>query len=85
MYVFVTLTEGGCRPRAFYCELRKKKLVDPDDPDSRNYKTSTLKAICGALARFFKDERGINIIKNETFLKPNDMFTAMTKVNKEQE
>ena len=28
--------------------------------------------------------RGIDIIKNEQFIKANDMFLAMTKVNKEQ-
>ena len=31
----------------------------------------------------FKKERGIDIMKNDMFLKANMMFTTMTKANKE--
>ena len=36
-----------------------------------------------ALTRYFKDERSIDIIRNEKFLKYNEMFVAVAKVNKE--
>ena len=36
-----------------------------------------------ALTRYFKKQRGIDLIKNKLFLRANMMFTAMTKANKE--
>ena len=67
----------------FYIEV-KKKNTNPDDPNKGAYKTQTLKCIHAALGRFFKEHRGIDIIKNELFIKANDIFLGMTKDNKQK-
>ena len=69
----------------FYTKVPKKKPEDESDPDSGNYKTSSLKALRTGLTRYFKDNRNIDIIKNECFNKTNDMYVTITKVNKEHD
>ena len=68
----------------FYTELKKKKVDTNDEQTSDEYRNTTLRCIRGALVHYFKDIRGIDIIKNETFLTSNEMFLAMMKVNKEK-
>lgn len=73
----------------FYSEVRKKEKREnqesakPDAEDERNYKNTTLKAIRGALARHFKETRSIDIISNEAFIKANQIFEGVQKINKE--
>ena len=71
----------------FYSEVRKKTndLDNQDDAEmSGEYKNSTPRAIRAVLVRYFKDTRGIDIIRNEQFISSNEMFLAMTKTNKEK-
>lgn len=78
----------------FYSEVRKKESKnsppvpensaenDDDDPE-RLYKNTTLKAIRGALARHFKETRSIDIISSEKFIRANQIFEGVQKINKE--
>ena len=71
----------------FYSELKKKNADQSDEndvEDSYEYKNSTLRAIRASLVRYFKDTRRVDIICNEMFIEANDMFLALTNVNKEK-
>ena len=82
----------------FYVEVKKKKTTDNDvkaEIDVENvepqleerccyYKTTTLRAIRGALTRYFKDTRKLDIRNNELFIEANEMFIGKTKDNKEK-
>ena len=71
----------------FYPELKKKKRNQSDENDVENtaeYKNSTLRAIRAVLVRYFKDTRRVDIIHSEMVIKANDMFLALTNINKEK-
>lgn len=75
----------------FYSEVRIKETknspesVEDDDEDtSRLYKNTTLKAIRGALARYFKETLSIDIISSEPFIRANQIFEGVQKINKEK-
>ena len=42
----------------------------------------TLKAIHAALKRYFQDTRGIDIIQDKEFMRPNKLFLGLLKENK---
>lgn len=79
----------------FYTEVRKKEGKsnperekampenDDDDDPNRLYKNTTLKAIRGALARYFKEKRSIDIISSEKFLRANEIFQGVQTINKQ--
>lgn len=73
----------------FYAEVRKKEIhAHPDNAPENDgetgalYKNTTLKAIRGALARYFKDKLCIDIMSNEAFICSNQIFEGVTKINK---
>lgn len=72
----------------FYSEVRKKETKDnpPSEQatDERLYKNTTLKAIRGALARYFKESRSTDIISNERFIRANQIFEGVQRINKEK-
>ena len=53
----------------FYLAVRPK--------GAGNYANQSMKCIRAALNRYFKAERGIDIIKNELFVKTNEMFRGV--------
>ena len=53
----------------FYIEIKPKNNED--------YAVQTLKCIRTALNRYFKIEKGIDIIKNPEFVRPNEMFKGV--------
>ena len=53
----------------FYTDLRKT--------DGDLYKISSLKSLCAGLNRHFKQTRGIDIVQDKEFLKPNKLFDAV--------
>lgn len=72
----------------FYAEVRKKEITanpetGPTDND-KLYKNTTLKAIRAALGRYFKEKRSIDIMSNEAFIRSNQVFEGVLKVNKEK-
>ena len=67
----------------FYSETCKKK-PNPDTGDEQEYKNSTLKCVRAALNRYFKEKRCVDIIVDGCFIKTNEMFKAVTKINKEE-
>lgn len=67
----------------FYTEVRRKNLKDNNEEDTM-YSNTTLRAIRAALNRYFKEKRGIDIISNNAFIKANQLFTRMQKINKEE-
>lgn len=56
----------------FYIELRKADCQG-------EYKTSTLKCIRAALNRYFKEERSLDILNDQRFIRCNEMFTGVTR------
>ena len=68
---------------SFYVEVKKKIPNDGQSGTESNYKASSLRALQAALAHYFKKTRGIDLIQNEIFIKSNDMFKAITAVNKQ--
>ena len=78
----------------FYYSARKQKITDTEkfneaqnDPKKKSalkhYKNSSLKSGRAALNRYFKGERGLDIISNELFIKANENFQSVTKKGKE--
>lgn len=72
----------------FYAEVcKKEKRISGQECDypenEHSYKNTTLKAIRGALARYFKEERSIDIISGEQFIRANQLFAGVQKINKE--
>ena len=55
-----------------------------DEDTALSYKTSTLRLIRGALTRYFKDTRKLDIRSNDLFIEANEMFIGKTKHNKEK-
>ena len=47
------------------------------------YKNTTMKAIRGALNRYFKDKFSLDIISNEAFTRANSLFSGVLQINKE--
>ena len=84
----------------FYVEVKKKnrKPVVQESPRTQarrslsrgnknqldEYKNSSLKCIHAALNRYFRHERGIDIISNELFIEANEMFRGVTKVARKE-
>ena len=77
----------------FYFSARKKRISEedtlPNDKEKARsklsyYKNSSLKAGRAALNRYFKANRGIDIISNDSFIKVSEIFTAVTKQGKEE-
>ena len=58
----------------FYSTLKRK--------DQTNCKNSTLKACRAALKRVLKDIKGIDIVADPKFVKSNDIFKGVAKINK---
>ena len=82
----------------FYSEIKRKKKrtdeeddslnlqedQDPNEVDCRdNYKNTTMKSIRGALWRYFKTTRSIDIISSENFIRANNVFQSVRNANKE--
>ena len=70
----------------FYTEVQKKhKSGDKENTDiSSTYKNTTMRTIRAAIARFYREKRGIDIISNEHFIRANAVFTALQKINKKK-
>lgn len=73
----------------FYTEVRKKEKRDyaqdeEDDNDARLYKNTSLKAIWAALTRYFKETQSINIMSNKNYIRANEIFEGVQKINKEK-
>ena len=60
----------------FYICLRSKK--------SEKYKSTTLRAMCAALNRYFKDHRRIDITQDPEFIRANELFLGLLKENKQE-
>lgn len=74
----------------FYTDVRKKEAQSNpeneagDDDDQRLYKNTTLKAIRAALGRYFKEKLSIDIMSNENFIRANQIFEGVQRINKEK-
>ena len=71
----------------FYTEVQKKpkgrgKENFGDSSDEDIYKNTTMRTLRAALARFYRDSKGIDIISNEKFIRCNAIFTGIQKINK---
>ena len=71
----------------FYFSLRKKEPKKAKGPNTNenedpHYKNSSLKSGRAALNHHFKGTRGIDIISNESFIKANEIFQAITRDGK---
>ena len=72
---------------SFYCEVEKttiktsKKLGENEE---KGYKNTTMRTIQAAIARYYRDQRGIDIITNENFLRSNQIFKGVQKMNKKK-
>ena len=55
----------------YYC------AVQPQRGDDDQYCVQTLKCLRAALNRFFRKERGFDIVKDSEFIRSNEMFKAM--------
>ena len=64
----------------FYYSLKKTRIKNKDDDGE--YKNTTLLCIRAALNRYFKQERGLDIISNELFITTNGNFQAVIKKGK---
>ena len=60
----------------FYVEIKPK--------NDNHYAVQSLKCIRAALNRYFKVERGIDIIKDPQFIRPNEMFRGVCVQSKKQ-
>ena len=67
--------EVPANPNAAVLPMRKKK---------KSYKNTSMKAIRGALCRYFKDKRSIDIMSGEAFICANSVFTGILQINKEK-
>lgn len=67
----------------FYTEVRRKNLKENAQEDTM-YSNTTLRAIRAALNRYFKEKKGIDITSNSAFIKANELFTGVQKINKEE-
>ena len=76
----------------FYTEVKKKdtppkktkkgaKAAEISDncPEDLEYKNSSLHCMQAALNRYFKEQRGLDIIANPNFIQANEMFKGVTK------
>lgn len=61
----------------FYTELRKSDAKG-------EYKTSTLKCICTAINRYYKETHSVDILSDPRFIRANEMFTGVAKKAKEE-
>ena len=72
----------------FYAEVCKKNAAENDenasleDSNSKRHKNTTLKSIRSALVRHFKQTCLIDIIKNENFIRANEVFQGIQQINK---
>ena len=62
----------------------KKKLTTAKSSKTEEYKNSSLMCIRAALNRYFRRERGLDIISNQSFIQANEMFKGVTKVGRKQ-
>ena len=63
----------------FYTDARYKSS---NDGKLEKYKNTTLNSIRAGINRHLKDTRGVDIMKDERFVKSNQMFKAVKKENK---
>ena len=71
----------------FYSEVQKKpnkKGKENGSSDQDLYKNTTAHTIRAALARFYREKKGIDIISNEKFIHCNAIFTGIQKINKKK-
>ena len=71
----------------FYCEVEKNtgKCTEKMKPDDqKGYKNTTMRTIRAALARYYRDKKSIDIITNESFVRANQMFKGVQKINKQK-
>ena len=59
------------------------KAIIPRRKKKKNYKNTSMKAICAAIARYYREKQSLDIISNEHFLRANAVFTGILQVNKE--
>ena len=71
---------------SFYTEVQKKSKTkgNSSEQDEQTYKNSTMRTIRAAIARFYRDKRGLDIIGNEKFIRANAIFTGLQKINKKK-
>ena len=68
----------------FYCDVQYKSYDSSEPEKSEKYKNTSMKSIRGAINRYMKNSRGIDIMKDVRFTRSNEMFKAVTKENKKQ-
>ena len=75
----------------FYFSVRKKRISEDgtelsDDKKNKlkHYKNYSLKSGRAAINRYFKAERGIDIIGSDKFIQANEIFQAITRQGKEE-
>ena len=66
----------------FYTDAQYKSSESETTPEK--YKNTTLNSIRAGINRHLKDQRGIDIIKDERFVRSNQMFKAVKKANKKE-
>ena len=72
---------------SFYCEVEKsagKTSAKFEDDEQKTYKNTTMRTIRAALARYYHDNRSIDIITNEAFVRSNQIFKGIQKINKKK-
>ena len=72
---------------SFYCEVEKsacKTGEKLDENAEKTYKNTTMRTIRAAIARYYRDSRSIDIITNEAFVRSNQIFKGVQKINKKK-
>ena len=80
---YFSLCKQPVNPKKKLKLLLKKPRDVPEDTERNFYNNSSMKSECAAMNRYFKAEKGIDIISNPNFIKCNKIFQAVTKMGKE--
>ena len=58
----------------YYCSIQPQKSLTETD---NKYSVQSMKCIRAALNRYFRKQKGIDIVKDDAFIKANEMFKAV--------
>ena len=61
--------------RDYYCAIQPQRNYEDQGDDK--YSVQSMKCIRAALNRFFRKEMGIDIVKDQEFIRSNEMFKGV--------
>ena len=66
----------------YYCSIQPQKVTNENDD---KYSAQAMKCMRAALNRYFRKEKGIDIVKDEACIKANEMFKEVCVQSKKAE